>query len=66
MWKLSVDYLTLNILGLSGELNEVVNFFIYDTVKIWFLLIPIIFLVSYLRTHFNTEYVKLFFLKCLV
>ena len=58
MWKEAVDYLAINILGLSGRVNDTVNFFIYDTVKIWFLLIIIIFAVSYLRTHFNTEYVR--------
>ncbi len=58
MWKETVDYLTLDILGLTGAINNTLNFFIYDTIKIWFLLIIIIFLVSYLRTHFNTEYVR--------
>jgi len=58
MLKQSVDYFTLEILGLSDKVNDVVNFFIYDTLKIWFLLISIIFVVSYLRTHFNTEYVR--------
>ena len=58
MWKESVDYLTLDIFGLTGRINETINFFIYDTIKIWFLLITIIFVVSYLRTHFNTEYVR--------
>ncbi len=58
MWKEIVDYLTVDILELSGRVNETINFFIYDTFKIWFLLIAIIFAVSYLRTHFNTEYVR--------
>ena len=58
MWKETVDYLTVEIWGLSGAVNDAVNFFIYDTIKIWFLLITIIFVVSYLRTHFNTEYVR--------
>ncbi len=58
MWKDFVNYLTLDIFGLTGHINESVNFFIYDTIKIWFLLITIIFAVSYLRTHFNTEYVR--------
>jgi uncharacterized membrane protein YraQ (UPF0718 family) len=58
MWKETVNYLTINILGLSGRVNDTINFFIYDTIKIWFLLIVIIFAVSYLRTHFNTEYVR--------
>lgn len=58
MWKESVDYFTLEVLGLDGKLNDTINFFIYDVGKIWFLLLSIIFLVSYLRTHFNTEYVR--------
>ncbi len=58
MWKESVDYLIYNLLKLDGHLGEAINFFIYDTFKIWFLLITIIFVVSYLRTHFNTEYVR--------
>ena len=58
MWKESVDYFTIDILGLTGSINDAINFFIYDTIKIWFLLITIIFVVSYLRTHFNTEYVR--------
>jgi len=58
MWKEFVDYLTVDLFGLSGNINDAVNFFIYDTVKIWFLLITIIFAVSFLRTWFNTEYVR--------
>lgn len=58
MWKESVDYLTYDLFHLEGHLGEAINFFIYDTLKIWFLLITIIFVVSYLRTHFNTEYVR--------
>ncbi len=58
MWKNFVDYLTVDLMGLQGRLNETINFFIYDTVKILFLLVVIIFAVSYLRTHFNTEYVR--------
>jgi len=58
IWQSSVDYFTQDILSLSGTLNKSINFFIYDTFKIWFLLITIIFVISYLRTHFNTEYVR--------
>ena len=58
MWHNLVNYLTVDLLGLTGHLNDAINFFIYDTIKIWFLLITIIFVVSYLRTHFNTEYVR--------
>ena len=60
MWKDAVDYFTLDVLGLESKTNDVVNFFIYDSIKIWFLLLSIIFVVSYLRTHFNTEKVRVF------
>jgi uncharacterized membrane protein YraQ (UPF0718 family) len=58
MLKESVDYFVYELLHVSGHLGEVLDFFIYDTIKIWFLLLSIIFIVSYLRTHFNTEYVR--------
>jgi uncharacterized protein len=58
MWQESVNYLTQNILHLTGKVESSINFFIYDIIKIWFLLITIIFAVSYLRTYFNTEYVR--------
>ena len=58
MWQESVNYFTNDVLNLQGHFGEAVNFFIYDTVKIWFLLITIIFVVSFLRTWFNTEYVR--------
>ena len=58
MWQNSVNYFTKNILELSGHFGEAINFFIYDTVRIWFLLLSIIFIVSFLRTWFNTEYVR--------
>lgn len=58
MWQDSVNYLINEVFGLQGHLAAAINFFIYDTIKIWFLLVVIIFVVSYLRTHFNTEYVR--------
>jgi uncharacterized protein len=58
MWKNFVDYLTLDLFGLEGRVNETINFFIYDTFKILFLLLTIIFVVTYLRTWFNTEKVR--------
>lgn len=44
--------------GLEGALDEAVYFFIYDTIKIWALLITIIFAVSFLRTWMNVEKVR--------
>ena len=58
MWhELSHDFI-YSFLALEGKLAEAMHFFIYDTVKIWFLLLTIIYTVSFLRTWFNTEYVR--------
>jgi len=59
-WEKIVDKLVYSYWHLSADsaLGSAVHFFIFDTVKIWILLITIIFVVSYLRTHFNTEYVR--------
>jgi uncharacterized membrane protein YraQ (UPF0718 family) len=60
MWQRSVDYFTYDILGMTAPFGEVLNFFIYDSVKILFLLFTIIFIVSFLRTYFNTEKVRVY------
>ncbi|MDH4944012.1 permease [Sulfurimonas sp. C5] len=58
MWyELSKEFI-YSIVGLEGKLADAVHFFIYDTIKIWFLLLTIIFAVSFLRTWVNTEYVR--------
>ena len=44
--------------GLQGALDEAVHFFLYDVIKIWFLLLTIIFAVSFLRTWMNVERVR--------
>jgi len=58
MWHELSGTFIYDLLGLEGKLAEASHFFIYDTIKIWFLLIVIIFAVSFLRTWFNTEYVR--------
>lgn len=61
-WEsLSVE-LTFGILGVEkgSHLGEAVHFFLYDTVKIFILLVAIIFSVSFLRTYFNTEKVRVY------
>ncbi len=45
-------------LGLEGRLGDAAHFFLYDTVKIWALLLFIIFAVSFLRTWMNVEKVR--------
>lgn len=58
MWyDLSKEFI-YGFIGLEGKLADALHFFVYDTVKIWFLLLTIIFAVSFLRTWVNTEYVR--------
>ncbi|RPJ31330.1 MAG: permease, partial [Planctomycetaceae bacterium] len=60
MWKAFVDWLTYSVLGLSAQshLGGTVNFFIYDTVKIFFLLALIVFIVAVVRSFFPPEKTK--------
>jgi len=58
MWHELSGKLVYDGFGLSGKIADALHFFIYDTVKIWFLLLVIIFAVSFLRTWFNTEKVR--------
>ncbi len=59
-WQKFVDFLVYSLVGLNKEerFSQALHFFIYDTVKIFILLITIIFAVSYLRTWFNVEKVR--------
>ena len=58
MWSQLTKTFVFDTLGLEGKVADALQFFIYDTVKIWFLLLTIIFVVSFLRTWVNTEYVR--------
>ncbi|MDF1877769.1 permease [Sulfurimonas sp. SAG-AH-194-L11] len=58
MWYELTHHFIYDSVGLNGKLAQASHFFIYDTAKIWFLLVTIIFAVSFLRTWFNTEYVR--------
>jgi uncharacterized membrane protein YraQ (UPF0718 family) len=60
MWKIFVDWLVYGALGLSTQshLAAAINFFIYDTVKIFFLLSIIIFTVAIIRSYFPPEKTK--------
>lgn len=58
MWyELSKEFVYV-VVGLQGRVAEASHFFIYDTIKIWFLLLTVIFAVSFLRSWVNTEYVR--------
>ena len=60
MWQESVNIIVYEWLKMpQGEkISDALNFFIYDTVKILFLLIVIIFIVTLLRSYFSTEKVR--------
>lgn len=58
MWAEFTKSLVFDTIGLEGKSADALQFFIYDTIKIWFLLLNIIWVVSFLRTWVNTEYVR--------
>jgi uncharacterized membrane protein YraQ (UPF0718 family) len=47
----------------NEHLSSALHFFVYDTIKILLLLFIIIFVVSFLRTYFNTEKVRVYLSK---
>ena len=57
MWQKAVDWLVYGVIGLSSQspLGSALDFFIYDTVKIFFLLVIIIFAISLVRSFFPPE-----------
>ncbi len=57
MLKQLTDYFIFDMLGLTPEthLGEMVNFFVYDTIKIFLLLSVIIFIVAIIRSQFTPE-----------
>ena len=61
-WEKAVDTLVYGMFGMdsSSALGSALHFFIYDTVKIYILLVLIIFAVSFLRTYFNTEKIRVY------
>lgn len=60
MIKPFADYLTFTLFGLQPDthLGEALNFFIYDTIKIFLLLCTIIFVVAIIRSSFPPERTK--------
>lgn len=61
-WEKLSGYITFDLVGLTpkSQLGEAVHFFLFDTLKIFILLITIVFVVSFLRTYFNTEKVRVY------
>jgi len=60
MWESFVDWLVYKVIGLSSAspLGAALNFFIYDTVKIFFLLAVIIFVIGVVRSFFPAARTK--------
>jgi len=60
MLKSAADYLVYSLIGLApgSRSGEALDFFIYDTVKIFLLLITIIYLVAIIRSWFPPEKTK--------
>ncbi|MDA3836979.1 MAG: permease [Nanoarchaeota archaeon] len=60
-----VNWLVYDLLKFSSEtvLGEAINFFVYDSIKIFILLLVIIFVVSYIRTYLAPEKIKKFLSK---
>ncbi|MBP1681123.1 MAG: permease [Proteobacteria bacterium] len=61
-WERIVDALVVDLFGMdkTSQAGGAIHFFIYDTIKIYMLLVLIIFAVSFLRTYFNTEKVRVY------
>ncbi len=57
MLKPFIDWIVYDLAKMQrgNLLSEVVNFFLYDTIKIFLLLTVIIFIVSFIRTFFSPE-----------
>lgn len=60
MWQEAVDRGIYGWLGMvrGDRIADALNFFIYDTVKILFLLTTVIFAVTLLRSYFSTDKVR--------
>src|SRR3989339_1681427 len=60
MLKIFADWLTYSVFGIAHEtlLAEAVNFFIFDTIKIFLLLAVIIFAISIIRSFLPPEKIR--------
>jgi uncharacterized membrane protein YraQ (UPF0718 family) len=64
-WETISAWVVFDVLGLEKEshLGEAAHFFLYDTVKIFILLVSIIYLVSLLRSYFPVEKARAYIAK---
>lgn len=63
MLKDFASYITYGLMHLErgSQLGDAIEFFIYDTIKIFLLLAIIIFVVSFIRSFFRLRRQKKFF-----
>jgi hypothetical protein len=63
--QLLADWLTYSVLSITPStlLASAINFFIFDTLKIFILLFFIVSIVSYIRTYLPPEKIRLFLAK---
>ncbi|MFA9373047.1 MAG: permease [Poseidonibacter sp.] len=61
-WERVVDFLVYSLFGFNKDehLAQALHFFIYDTIKIFILLVSIIYLVTILRSYFPVEKARAF------
>ncbi|MFW0696650.1 permease [Aliarcobacter butzleri] len=61
-WNNLSAILVFDILGLvkGTKLGDAVHFFIFDTIKIFILLIVIVYLITFLRSYFSLEKIRVY------
>lgn len=62
MFKYLADYFVYDLFGFSARtrLGESVDFFVYDVMKIFFMLVVVVFVVALLRSYFPPEKIRKF------
>jgi uncharacterized protein len=60
MFKLFADWLIFSILNFdpASKLGGSINFFVYDTLKIWFLILIVVTLIAFIRTFLPPHEIK--------
>ncbi len=58
MLQEAIDWILYTKIGMEGRLAETLNFFIYDTIKIFLLLFVMITIMGFLRTYISQQRIK--------
>jgi len=64
-FKMIAEWLLHDLIGMdkTTHLYESLNFFVYETIKIFFLIITMIYIISWLRAALDTEKVRNYLMK---